>query len=73
MFNYKGVLTFNDEEELSVTVAWHVDAAHTFALLHVAGPEVMDYDKFTSDDLCGTCTLVVNDLQHGGSCYDTGS
>eukprot|EP00439_Symbiodinium_sp_Y106_P084524 s2122_g25.t3 len=45
VFNYEGVLTFNGEEELTITV--------------------MDYDKFTSDDLCGNCTLLVDDLADG--------
>ena len=38
-----------------------------YALILPDGPEVMDYDKFTSDDLCGSCTLMVDDLCPGGS------
>ena len=29
--------------------------------------EVMDYDRFTADDLCGTCTLPVEELTNGWS------
>jgi len=44
-FEYQGVLTFSDEEELEIIV--------------------MDYDKFSADDLCGSCTVKVSDLQDG--------
>ncbi|CAK9113112.1 Uncharacterized protein SCF082_LOCUS52440 [Durusdinium trenchii] len=44
-FEYQGVLTYADEEELEIIV--------------------MDYDKFSADDLCGSCTVKVSDLYDG--------
>ncbi|CAJ1352196.1 unnamed protein product, partial [Effrenium voratum] len=44
-FEYQGVLTYTDEEELEIIV--------------------MDYDKFSADDLCGSCTVKVADLHDG--------
>lgn len=44
-FEYQGVLTYSDEEELEIIV--------------------MDYDKFSADDLCGSCTVKVSDLHDG--------
>eukprot|EP00439_Symbiodinium_sp_Y106_P083764 s2122_g24.t1 len=44
-FEYQGVLTFAEEEELEIIV--------------------MDHDKFSADDLCGSCTVKVSDLHDG--------
>ncbi|CAE7619640.1 unnamed protein product [Symbiodinium natans] len=38
-------------------------------VIPVVGFQIMDYDKFTSDDLCGNCTLLVDDLQPGGRTF----
>jgi len=45
IFDYSGVLTYNQEEDITFMV--------------------MDHDKFSADDLCGSCTLKVSDLYDG--------
>lgn len=44
-FDYKGVLTYKDEENLEITV--------------------MDFDKYSADDLCGTGSIPCSELHDG--------
>lgn len=54
-------------------------ASHQFAIfvvvrhIQIVKCQVMDYDKFSADDLCGSCTVKVSDLHLGynACCLET--
>ena len=55
---------FSGLEWLKTDGKWlEIDGKGAFS----SSKEVMDYDRFTADDLCGTCTLPVDELGDGWS------
>eukprot|EP00439_Symbiodinium_sp_Y106_P084102 s2122_g24.t3 len=64
-FEYQGVLTFAEEEARTGN---YCALAPSFRCITTSGKhvaKVMDHDKFSADDLCGSCTVKVSDLHDG--------
>ncbi len=68
-FNYDGTLTFNGEDEVTFTAPRLHSQGHTGRHIGCCASaecaEVMDYDRFTADSLCGSCTIPVDSLFPG--------